>query len=206
MRRWLPTASALTEATFFSSVIDITFTVMPGRPVSVRLPVPALTVAMSPSSRMASRNDTLVAVSTPPEMEPSASSLVPTAMSPNTPPSKRVEAVVDDDLVADREAEAVTAETMPSISACEVLETFAPAGSTLLAVSVPHTGAMPEQAVPFTSTCRPFHEPAGWSLTTAPAYCTVSAPTWKVCAAGSWFFTTPFTANGGVGAVAFFSM
>ena len=102
--------------------------------------------------------------------------------------------------------EAVTAETMPSISAREMDETLAPAGSTLLAVRVPHTGAVPEQAVPLISTCRPFHVPPGMSDTmVVPLYWTVSVPIWKRCAVVSWLFTTPFTANGGVGAVAFFS-
>jgi histidinol dehydrogenase len=71
MRRWLPTASVPKEVPS-RSVSALTWIVMPGRPASVSEPAPM--VAMSPSKRRLSRNDTLTAVITPLLIGPSASS------------------------------------------------------------------------------------------------------------------------------------
>ena len=85
-----------------------------------------------------------------------------------------------------------------------------PCGSTLVAVNVPQmlvTGGLPAHAVPLTSTCIPFHEPAGMSLSVGLApIVTLSAPTTKALVVVLCALTKPFTANGGLARVAFFSM
>ena len=171
MRRWLPTPSAPRLATFFHSVSEFTLTVTPGRPFSVKLLVADVSVAMSPSARAPSRNDTLLVLSVPLAMLPSASTFTPGSRSAAVPPSQRVLLSVVTVRLPSLKLAAVPLVTMPSNSAwafAVLALNMGPLGCTLVAASVPQgVPAAPLQLLPLTSTTRPFQLPAGMSLVVA---------------------------------------